>query len=358
MNSRAAVRAASVAAASAVAVLSGCAPQAGPDGQQPPPVPAYLAGVQLSEDTTPFAVNTLDRLLQLDPCAVLDPSVAEQALGQKGDAIVPGDEITSCGLDLVDPANADNRTNINLMVEPFEARFKTDTAPMQLPGGVTVYRTAMESSCIYEHDLGQGFAMSVQVSVYGAAEGRPCDGGNRLMNAIAPRLAEPPTRDQGLTTPSVEAVSPCIAIKEALETVPPMPGNQNNDSDQKPQVSWTEPHECTVEDWMPHDVGDSALPQQRVAVTMEVSEDPERFVRTGVLQPTSVEGRPGTVRPPDPSDENPRCEVAVRMSDDVMIRINEDDDDGEVVSRVVQVEAPTCDQASSVAASTLRAARS
>lgn len=345
--------------AAVAAAVTGCAVLPTPQPAQPqePQLPPYLAGLHLSEDTTPATAVAADRLLQLDPCALLDPVVAEQTLGQQRGVVTPGDEITSCGLDLTDPANSDNRTNLNVKVEPFEDRFKTDTAPVQLPGGVTVYRTDMGSGCIYDHDLGGGFAISVQVSVYGAAEGQPCVGGDRLMAGIAPRLADPPTRDQQVTTPAVTAISPCIAIREAMHTIPPLPGNANNTTDQRPQVSYTEPHKCSVEDWM-FKGGSMAHPQQRVQVTMEASDDPEHYVRTGVLQPVTVEGRPGTVRPPDdPNDDEPTCEVAVRIADDVQVRVNPADDDGEVITRVLRVQALTCDQATQVAAQTLRAVR-
>lgn len=346
--------------AAVAATVTGCSTLPGVTQQAPPPgeqLPPYLAGMRLDEDMTPARALAADRLLQLDPCAILDPTTAEQTLGQKGDSIVPGDEITSCGLDLIDPANPDNRTNINLAIEPFEQGYKADTAPVQLPGGVTVGRTAMPTSCIYEYDLGSGYAISVQVSVYGAAEGQPCSGGDKFLAGIAPSLANPPMRDQGLTTPTVRAVSPCVAIREAMSVIPPLSGNQNNDSDQRPQVSYEEPHKCAVEDWAPRNGSSTALPQTRVMVAMEVSQDPEQFVQSGVSQPITIEGRTGTVRQPDPADDQPMCEVAVRMGDDVMIRANEEDDDGEVRARVVQVEAPTCDQAAAVATSTLRAAR-
>lgn len=345
--------------AAAAVTVTGCSLLPTPPAPEAPrgeAAPAFLAGLPLNEDTTPASAAVADRLLQLDPCAVLDPAAAEQVFGQRGDEITPGDEITSCKLALVDPANYRNRTNVNVKLETYDASYKADTAPVQLPGGLQVHRTDMGTGCIYDHDLGSGYALSVQVSHYGAAEGQGCGSADQFLGAIAPALAEPPTRDQRLTTPSVPAVSPCIAIRQALAEIPPLPGNQNNQGDQRPQVSYSEPGQCAVQDWTMLNGGSMAHPQDRVLVAMEASDDPENYVRSGVLQPISVEGRPGTVRPnTDPNDSQPTCEVKVRMSDDVMIRVNERDDDGEVVTRVLRVQALTCEQAAQAAAMTLRA---
>lgn len=341
--------------ASGCALLSGSQPDN--EGQpQGPQLPAYLTGLRMVSDEATTLAVTSDTVMRLDPCALHDPHTAATVTGQVGDEIVPGSNITECILRTVDPkAPLDSSFAFRISVgEPYSPELEADAAPVILGGQRFSKSDLGEGHCTYDYDLGQGIGISLSASFQGSPnpqmEQQACQAGDRYLEATAQRYADPPLREQGKTQPTIRTFSPCTSIKKAIDLVPRTPGATVT------EIAMLDPSTCSVEDRIP-DPKDPAFTADRVTrvdVQLEFGDDPQRSAEKGLYPAITVAGRPGTQKPPDPSDRNPVCTVSLRMDDAAVVDSDLRTPGSRLVAPILKVQAPACEQAAAVAEATLR----
>ncbi|MFC7344558.1 hypothetical protein [Saccharopolyspora griseoalba] len=343
---------AAVLAVSGCAGLPGSQQTAAPKEPQQPP-PPYLQGLQLEEGLNAKKASTMETLLQVDPCALHDQTAIQELTGQPIDLVKPGQTVIECGIDTTDPADdlSSNYWSFDLDYgeESYGDTDQRDAAPVQA-GGVQFYRSTDGGghTCIYQTPIGSGFTASLQVS-HAAAEQDPCQMGDRYLQRIAGKFADPPMREQQLSTdPVVPVIVPCQAIRAALTKVSPLPGAVPPDGkNQVGSVRWDEPARCEVIDEVPRGSGIS-VPRTRASIIAEVDDDPVKYVNEGIRPGRQVAGQTVMVTEPDPDAANPTCGITFRVPG------TQPGSQGVVPQ--LRVEAPNCDEAAAVAESAMQAA--
>lgn len=324
-------------------------------GPPAPEVPEYLRGLPLGNELNAFEVLTSDEVLQFDPCALQDPDAAAEVTGQQGDDIVPGESVTECTLRTVGAEGPGSGWRFHT---EFKAQFDQDVsekAARVTVAGQTFYRVQMEESCIFEHQLGDT-AHGIALQVSGpyedpAAKEKACQLGEAYLQATADRYAEPPLREQGRTEPQIRVFSPCVAIRQALETIAPTPGAVQT------EISRLNPSQCEVSDAIPQPGASFPDWVARARVELQVSDDPQQLAERGIYPPTEVAGRPGVRNMREPSGIQPaQCAVDLLLDDRAVIDVNLNRPGSDVKAPVLSVLAPTCEQAETLATETLAAA--
>ncbi len=329
-------------------------------------LPPYLQGLPWDEDLSDPKLRAvqLDELAKIDPCALHDVAAAEQATGQRGGDLEPGKKLHECAL----RTEGDNGAGWNLYVRVGETilnQQRDDYAPVDI-GDTEFLRTEMDG-CRYEYIPKKGtqplygfyggamtFSLSVQ---YSAAAGesdaqetqnaaRGCGVGAKYLNAIKQHW-EPGSvakRDDGVTQPTAPLgnYSPCAAMKEAMNVVPPLPSTIDTRLDR------TEPSNCEVNDYVPGRFG-SETSEPRINVTFEFDDDPTQ--NADLYEPVTIGNLQGFVRAPDPdralSADDP-CTVELRYGE-AEVDMNAERPGEQIITQVIRVQTPDCESSKKVA---------
>ncbi|WP_345606993.1 hypothetical protein [Pseudonocardia adelaidensis] len=182
-----------------------------------------------------------------DICAMHDIEAAGRATGFVPDELLPYREPGICRLLMKEPSGVQEW---ELQIDVFPV-IPTDGGGQPLDvGGVQLQqvRDSDESRCAYSYPIGTPGTepWGIELSVFSIAGNKPpCDVAREYAGAIAPRMADPPLRTAGGTTPALDitASDPC-AVAAAM--VPAMADGQAL-GPAAVDVGDLEPYGCTVD---------------------------------------------------------------------------------------------------------------
>jgi hypothetical protein len=234
------------------ALVTACAtPIAGSPQTAAPPG----GGLPLEPEQTRLA-ELFAQVRSWDICALHDVEAAGRVTGDVPDELLPYREPGSCRLLTKDVSGL---PEWELQLDVFQVVPTEGGGPPIDVGGVQMQqvRDADESRCAYSYPIGSpgqgGEPWGIELSVASIVANRPpCDVAREYATAIAPRLADPPLRSAGGTTPALDiaASDPC-AVAAAM--VPALAGGQPLPPDAV-EVADIEPYRCSVD----ADVGNGA----------------------------------------------------------------------------------------------------
>jgi hypothetical protein len=211
------------------ALVTACAtPVAGTPHAATAPTGAAGGGLPL----TPEQARTAELSAQVrswDVCAMHDIGAAERATGYLPDELLPHDGLGTCRLLMKERSGVEEW---ELLLDVFQVR-PTESGGQPIHVGGTQMEQAGgsdDSRCAYSYPIGsagQGDEpRGIEVSAVGPAGNKPpCDVAREYATAIAPRLADPPLRSAGGTTPALDvALSDPCAVAAAM--TPALAGGQ------------------------------------------------------------------------------------------------------------------------------------
>lgn len=164
-----------------------------------------------------------------DMCALHDVDAAGRATGYTPDELLPYREPGICRLVMKEPSGV---SEWELQLDVFQVVPVEGAGPPLDVGGVQMPQVhdSDEARCAYSYPIGspnQGDEQwGIELSVLNISPNKPpCDVAREYATAIAPRMADPPLRSAGGTTPALDitASDPC-AVAAAM--VPVMSGGQ------------------------------------------------------------------------------------------------------------------------------------
>ncbi|PRW63460.1 hypothetical protein CEP50_10280 [Actinopolyspora mortivallis] len=330
-------------------VLSSCALPAESDrtGTGGEDVPEYLRGLPFEEERDLDESVSLDtEVLPVSPCALHDPRAAAELSGFTEDSLEPGPKLNECALRVSDYENGRSSWVFGIDVgRDFAGGLREDTQ-LVLMEDTRFYRTisksdGMVTTCSYYRDLVRGRAIALDVRFSGYVEdeerereirSHTCEIGKKYLRRTARRWIDPPRRDENMTEPALllGMRSPCVAMKWAMDNVPPVGGRVSST-----RVHRFDPSNCTLED----KGGTGGAVESRVSVDFVVTDLPENLRGRDEYEPVDVMGRPGfSVRPRD------ECEITFPFRKDPYgIDVNVRYPDSEVLAQSIKVTTSTCE---------------
>lgn len=271
------------------------------------PYPAAPAGTVLGgglplEPEQQGLTALFARVRSWDMCAMHDIGAAERATGFAPDELLPYREPGICRLVMRERGGTDDW---ELQLDVFQVIPTEGGGPPLNVDGVEMpqVRDDDNTRCAYSYPIGAPTGSDepwgIEVSVFSIADNKePCDVAREYATAIAPRLADPPQRSAGGTTPAlgIAASDPCAL---AATMVPLLSGGQPLDADAL-DVGDLQPYGCGVN----LTVGDGSN-ARRVNASVEFT-----ITSAADLGDTTVNGFPAT------RDElGINCKVAFAASD-------------------------------------------
>jgi hypothetical protein len=182
-----------------------------------------------------------------DICAMHDIAAAGRATGYVPDELLPYREPGICRLLMKEPSGV-QEWELQIDVFPVVPS-ESGGQPLDV-GGVQMQqvRDSDDSRCAYSYPISSAGdePWGIELSVFSIAGNKPpCDVAREYAVAIAPRLADPPLRSAGGTTPALDitASDPC-AVAAAM--VPEMAAGQALGPDAV-EVGDLEPYRCSVD---------------------------------------------------------------------------------------------------------------
>jgi hypothetical protein len=199
--------------------IAGCA-QSVPGTAGPVAAQLPAGGLPLEPDEQ-AAVALFAEVRTWDMCALHDIPAAASVTGYVPDEILPYAGLGSCRLTLQQP---DGVSDWDLTFEVSRTRPADGGAPITI-GGTQLpqvgYQSTME--CAYSYPVGPPDAeWGIELTASNVSPNRPqCDVARDYLNAVAQRLAAPPLRSAGATTPalSLPGVDPCSVAAQLVPVV-------------------------------------------------------------------------------------------------------------------------------------------
>ncbi len=231
-----------------IALVTACAtPIAGTPHPVGSPGVAAGGGLPLEPEQQQLA-ELFAEVRSWDMCAMHDVEAAARATGYAPDELLPYREPGICRLLMKEPAGVQQW---EVQLDVFQV-IPTEGGGQPLDvGGVQMQqvRDSDDVRCAYSYPIGSPAPTEepwgIEVSVYNIDGNKPpCDVVREYATAIAPRLADPPLRSAGGTTPALDitAADPC-ALAAAM--VPSMTGEQGLGPDVV-EVGDIAPYECSI----------------------------------------------------------------------------------------------------------------
>jgi hypothetical protein len=253
------------------ALVTACAsPMAG----TPHAVPSSAGGGLPLEPGQARLAGLFAQVRSWDMCAMHDLDAAARATGYIPDELLPYREPGICRLVTTAPNGVQEW---ELQLDVFVVSPSEDGGRPLDVGGVEMaqVRDSDDSRCAYSYPInspGEGEEpWGIELSVFSIAGNKaPCDVAREYATAIAPRLADPPTRSAGRTTPALDitASDPC-AVAAAM--VPELAGGQRSGPGAV-AVEDLEPYQCSITVDVPNGASVQRL-RGSVAFTLESASD-------------------------------------------------------------------------------------
>jgi hypothetical protein len=236
------IRGAAAALVALTALVTGCA---GPIAGTPRAAVAPTGGGLPLEPEQARLAELFAEVRSWDVCAMHDIEAAARTTGYPSDELLPASGPGGCLLVTTAPTGIGHwELRLDLTPMPPAAGDPVDVAGVQMP---QVDGAAGGGKCAYSYPIrptGQGDEpWGIQLSAVSTfGDKAPCDVAREYATAIAPRLANPPRRSAGGTTPALDiaASDPC-AVAAAM-----VPALADGGSPGPVAVADLEPYKCGV----------------------------------------------------------------------------------------------------------------
>lgn len=270
-------------------------------------------------------------LRAIDPCGLHDVAAAARVTGDRGDAIMPGESLSTCQLRLRHRPHEPTwafTTNVGIT---YSAADRLAAIPEEIDGR-TFYRAEVISphrSCVYTRPMGGEFGIRLTVHApVGEPNAQPCSIAKAYLMAGQP-LTRLVLRAQKRTEPRLPLarIDPCLATTDVLHRLGVV-------GTAKP----TTPYECRI-----HPDAPSTTAETGSAVTIRYgfTTDPGELAGAGGRHhPVTIAGRTGVAT----SASDGGCQLIIPYDTGVAVQI-----DQTRWLQTVAIHASSCDRARTVA---------
>lgn len=299
-------------------------------GSQTPERPAQptaplASGLPLAPDQQAEA-RRLAVMRGWDYCAMHDLPAAEQITSSSPTSLHPYLGLDDCKLVLRQRDGTEWELTLGVEVaDPMRGSTPLKIGNVQLP---QVGISPSDNECAYSYPLSTvgKLPLGIEINAHSFSPTKPiCDVARDYARAVLPKLADPPTRDAGLTTPrlALAALDPCAVVAEVM---PALTGGAEL-TPRNTQVQLGEPYKCEAT-WT-DDKRSSGARNTRARVAAELDTEAGGPQATT----TTVGGRPAEV-----TQQTLWCRVTARATDFALST----DPTSKPYVEVLKLELPSC----------------
>lgn len=277
------------------------------------------------------AAAVFQLLRAIDPCGLHDVAAAARVTGDRGDAILPGESLSTCQLRLRHRPHEPTWTFTTNVGIAYSAADRLAAVPEEIEGR-TFYRAELISphrSCVYTRPMGGEFGISLTVDApVGEPNAQPCRIAKAYLMGAEP-LTRLVLRAQKRTEPRLPLarIDPCLATTEVLHRLG-VAGTAEP----------TTPYECRIR---PDAASATAETGSAVTIRYGFTTDPGELAGAGGRhQPVTLVGRTGVAT----SSSDGGCQLVLPYDTGVAVHI-----DQTRWLQTVAIHTSSCDRARTVA---------